>query len=67
MSISSIGGVGTLVSAPGAAVAGNTLASVAAGSADSALIENVDAASSGVSAALQSLSGALGSIIDVSA
>jgi len=74
MSIGSIGGspaaVSALVSPAGQTSAGNALAalaSVSPGSADAGLIASVDVASSGVSAALQSLGSALGSIINITA
>jgi hypothetical protein len=50
--------------------AGNSrtaLTSVAPGSSNSALLDNVEHASSGVSAAIQSVGSALGSIINTSA
>jgi hypothetical protein len=43
------------------------LTSVAPGSSNSALLDNVEHASSGVSAAIQSVGSALGSIINTSA
>jgi hypothetical protein len=75
MSISSISAgqgaaLAALISAPGSAAAGNSaaaLTSLAAGSGDGGLIANVEAASSGVSAALQDLSSTLGSVIDTTA
>ncbi len=68
MSISSIGGSPaaiTLASAPSASSAATTLAALSG--VDGAVLANVDAASSGVSAALQDLSSALGSVIDTTA
>ncbi len=74
MSISSISAgqgaaIAALISAPGGAPAGTTAPalSLAAASGESGLIANVEAASGGVSAALQALSSTLGSIIDTTA
>jgi hypothetical protein len=75
MSISGITGgsvaaLSGMLTAPGAAAAGNAAAGsagVAGGSGDGALIANLAADSSGVSAAIQSLSSALGSIINTTA
>ena len=71
MSISSIGGSSAAaysggITSPGAASAGGATG-VAGGSPDAALIANLAADSSGVSAAIQSLSSALGSIINTTA
>ncbi len=68
MSISSISGSGAPALAP--LPAGTTMAvvtSVEPGSSDSALVNNVQAAASGVSAAIQSVGSALGSIINTTA
>jgi hypothetical protein len=69
MSISSIsGGSAALysspVTSPGAASVGSAAAGAAGASSDAALVANLGADSSGVSAAIQSLSSALGSIIN---
>jgi hypothetical protein len=72
MSISSISGSSAAsysspVTSPGAASVGSAVAGVAGGSGEAALIANLGADSSGVSAAIQSLSSALGSIINTMA
>jgi hypothetical protein len=72
MSISGIGGgqaaaVSTLLTSPGAASAGSIAGAATGAALVSELIANLDAATIGVSSALDGLSSALGAIIDTSA
>jgi hypothetical protein len=69
MSISSISGgqAAALSAGLSTSSAASALTSLASGSGNGVLVANVDLASSNVSASLQAMSNALGSIIDISA